>query len=187
MLGGHLGGFLRAPLAWLPLLLGSFGLELLLYDPPINQQPWAMAVGPWMWVASRTAMLVMLARNAQVDGPRRLAWATILLGVGLNSLVLAVNGGHMPQSQDAAAEVWGSAYVRPEAYGTQLENIAWMNASTRLASFGDVFPEPRWLPLANVLSPGDLILALGVALWAFAVTRQDRVPMSSIVRQRFFS
>jgi Family of unknown function (DUF5317) len=32
----------------------------------------------------------------------------------------------------------------------------------------DILPLPRWLPRANVLSIGDVLLALGVGGWIFA-------------------
>jgi hypothetical protein len=122
-------------------------------------------------------MLAVLARNAQLDPPRRLAWIVMMLGVGLNALAVTANGGHMPQSMDAAAGVWGSDYVRPDTYSGRLENIIWMEPTTPLAWLCDILPEPAWLPRANVLSVGDVTLALGGALWMFSVTRthDDRV------------
>ena len=172
VLGGTLGGCLRARLAWWPLLLGTFVLELVLYNPPVDQQAWALVAGPWIWVASKFAMLAVLARNAQLDQPRRLAWLTILLGVGLNTLAVVLNGGHMPQSMEAAAAVWGPDYVRPDTYSGRLENVAWMQPTTPLPWLCDILAEPAWLPRPNVLSIGDVTLALGAAMWMFAVTRR---------------
>jgi hypothetical protein len=34
--------------------------------------------------------------------------------------------------------------------------------------------EPAWLPMSNIVSPGDLLLSLGAAWWAFAITRAGR-------------
>jgi hypothetical protein len=172
LLGGTLGGCLRVRLAWWPLLLGTFGLELVLYNPPVDHQAWALVAGPWIWVASKLVMLAVLARNAQRDGPRRPAWLTILLGVGLNTLAVVVNGGHMPQSMDAAAAVWGADYVRADTYSGRLENVIWMQPGTPLAWLCDILPQPAWLPRPNVVSIGDVTLALGVAMWMFAVTYQ---------------
>jgi Family of unknown function (DUF5317) len=177
VLGGSLSRCVQARLAWWPVLVGIFGLELVLYNPPVDHQPWALAAGPWLWVATKPIMLAVLARNAQLDAPRRLAWVAIMLGVGLNALAVVANGGHMPQSMDAAAAVWGSDYVRPDIYSGRLENVRWMEPSTPLAWLCDILPEPAWLPRANVLSVGDVTLALGVAMWMFSVTRasSDRV------------
>src|SRR5689334_8539767 len=80
--GGSPRGCLRARLAWWPLLLATFALELVIYNPPVDRQAWALTFGPWLWVASKFVMLAVLARNAQLDQTNRLAWLTIMLGVG---------------------------------------------------------------------------------------------------------
>ena len=38
---------------------------------------------------------------------------------------------------------------------------------TKLAWLGDVLPEPAWLPGANVVSLGDLLVSAGFMWWAF--------------------
>jgi hypothetical protein len=166
-----LRGCFRARLAGWPLLLGIFAFELVLYNPPIDRQPWALAYGPWFWLVSKVLMLGVLARTAQLDPSRRPAWLTILLGVGLNTLAVAANGGHMPQSMEAAARVWGADYVRFETYSAHLENVDWMQPDTAFAWLCDILAEPAWLPRANVLSVGDVTLALGAAMWMFGITR----------------
>ena len=186
ILGGSLSRCVQARFAGWPVLVGVFGLELVLYNPPVNQQAWALAAGPWIWVATKPIMLAVLARNAQLDAPCRLAWIAIMLGVGLNALAVGANGGHMPQSTDAAAAVWGADYVRPDTYSGRLENIVWMQPTTPLAWLCDILPEPAWLPRANVLSIGDVTLSLGVAMWMFSVTRGrgDRMPRFGLGRWR---
>lgn len=174
LLGGTLRGCLRVRVAWWPVLIGCFGLELVLYSPPVNQQDWALVAGPWLWVASKLVMLAVLARNAQANPSTRLSWLVIVTGVGLNTLAVVANGGHMPQSVEAAAAVWGAEYVRPDTYSRQLENVAWMGPSASLWWLCDILPQPRWLPRANVVSVGDVALALGVASWVFAITREHR-------------
>jgi hypothetical protein len=170
LLGGTVSRCLRAPIWW-PTLVGIFALELVLFDPPVNQQAWAISAGPWIWLASKVVMLVVLARNVQLNKGQRLAWLAIALGVGLNTVAVAANGGHMPQLPEAAAAVWGSEYVRPDTYSKHLENVTWMNSGTLLPWLCDILPEPRWLPRPNVLSIGDVILALGGAAWVFVVIR----------------
>jgi Family of unknown function (DUF5317) len=176
--GGSLAGWRRVHLAWWPLLVGAFLVELVLYDPPLNQQPWALEFGPWVWVLARLVMLAVCLRNARTPGGWSTAWLIVALGLSLNGAVIVANAGHMPQSPSAAALVWGDAYVQPERYVGQLENVVWMTPKTPLAWLGDILPEPRWFPHANVMSIGDVLLALGMAAWAFNVTRatQDALP-----------
>ncbi len=142
--------------AW-PAILLAFAIELVLYNPPIDTQPWAMSIGPWLWLAAQGVFFAVLVVNAWSDWP----WRIAALGVGLNCLVIALNGAHMPQSPEAAMAVWGHSFVDP----TRLQNVATMGIGTRLAWLGDVIAEPAWLPRANVVSLGDILLSLGVAAW----------------------
>jgi hypothetical protein len=116
-----------------------------------------MRVGPWIWLATQLVFLGVLILNAFTAWP----WRVAALGVGLNCLVIAVNGGHMPQSADAAVAVWGHGFVDP----TRLQNVAVLDVGTRLGWLGDVIAEPAWLPRANVISIGDILLSLGIASW----------------------
>jgi hypothetical protein len=38
-----------------------------------------------------------------------------------------------------------------------------MTPESRLPLLGDIIPEPSWMPMANVISVGDLLLSLGIA------------------------
>jgi Family of unknown function (DUF5317) len=52
-----------------------------------------------------------------------------------------------------------------------------MGPDTWLAWLGDIFPEPAWLPRANVVSIGDLVLATGIAAWVFSTLRRSNRPL----------
>jgi hypothetical protein len=166
--GGSLARCMTARIAWWPMLLTAFAVELVLYNPPIDRLDWAIAAGPGIWVLSKILMLAVLARNVVVDAHGRPAWLVMCVAIGLNMLAILANGGHMPQSPDAAAAVWGADYVRPDAYSGHLENVSWMDPDSRLPWLCDILPLPRWLPRPNVLSVGDVLLALGVGGWIFA-------------------
>src|SRR6266851_2133923 len=97
--GGSLSGLVvsSAIRGWPAIVLG-FGVELVFYNPPLNAQPWAMQIGPSVWLATRLVFLLVLLANAwPARGARRWAWALAALGLGLNTLVIALNDGHMPQ------------------------------------------------------------------------------------------
>jgi hypothetical protein len=117
--------------------------------------------------------LGVLVANARGAWP----WWIAATGVGLNTLVIALNGGHMPQSGEAALAVWGGTHLDP----SRLQNVAALGVGTRLAWLADVIPEPAWLPHRNVVSIGDVLLALGVASWAFsaAMKQPRRITMAS--------
>ena len=92
--------------------------------------------------------------GAFVVANRRLP-GVVLMGLGgaLNALVIAVNGGTMPADPDALA-------TAGRTVTDEFVNSAPV-ADARLAFLGDVFAVPRWFPLANVFSVGDVVLAVG--------------------------
>jgi Family of unknown function (DUF5317) len=145
---------------WWELAGFAFAIELLLYNPPFDSTPFALAYGQWVWVATRFLLLAAVLRNVRASR----ACLVMAIGIALNTLVIVANGGYMPQSTNAASAVWGSSITS----ATRLENTRPMDAESRLTWLGDVLPEPKWLPRANVLSVGDVILASGMAAWVFA-------------------
>jgi hypothetical protein len=163
---GSFAGLRRLRLYWWPLGLGSLGVQLVIHNPPVNQQAWALMWGPSLWVISLCAMLAMLLRNALRPGGPRVGWQLAALGIGLNLLVVVANGGYMPQSQAARLAARG-ATLPANANVTELYNVAPIGPETRLAWLGDVIAQPRWLPKANVVSVGDVVLSLGLAGLAF--------------------
>jgi hypothetical protein len=168
-LGGSVRRLINTGIRAWPAIVVGFGVELALYNPPINAQPWAMQIGPWVWLATRLVFLVVVMANGWPSrGSLSWPWWLAALGLGLNTLVIALNNGHMPQSPEAAISVWGASHIDPG----RLQNVAPMDAQSRLPWLADSLAEPAWLARRNVVSPGDLFLALGVAGWVFNSTRQ---------------
>jgi uncharacterized protein DUF5317 len=145
---------------WWELAGIAFAIELLLYTPPLDSTPFALAYGQWAWVATRFLLLAAVLRNVRASR----ACLVMAIGIALNTLVIVANGGFMPQSTAAASAVWSSSITS----STHLENTRPMDGASRLTWLADVLPEPKWLPAANVLSVGDVILASGMAAWVFA-------------------
>src|ERR1051326_6460311 len=172
-IGGSPRGLVRNGLRGWPAIVAAFAVELTLYNPPINAQAWALWVGPWLWVVTRLVILGVLVANgwgttARLTWP----WRVAALGAGLNTLVICANGGHMPQSVDAAIAVWGSNHIDT----TRLQNVTPMDSQTQLGWLADTFAEPSWMPRPNVVSLGDVLLALGIASWTFAGSKTTGVP-----------
>lgn len=155
---------------WWPVAVGSLAWLLLLHNHPIDQQAWAIELGPLLWTACLAGLFVMLLRNGVGDRAHRAAWAVAALGAGLNLLVVSANGGYMPQSAEARVLARGATI---DATGqAQLRNVRPIDDATVLGGLGDVLAEPAWFPKANVVSIGDVLLGLGIAGWAFSVTRK---------------
>jgi hypothetical protein len=157
--------------AW-PLGLAAFGTELLLTSTSFGQHQFGRMWGSPVWVGALTTMAFVLARNAWVcSSASRWAWTVAAVGVLLNITVVITNDGHMPQSQEARIAAAASVErVAGLASEPGWRNVAPMTGETRLAWLGDVLPEPRWLPLHNVMSLGDVLLGCGVAAVLYLAT-----------------
>jgi hypothetical protein len=81
------------------------------------------------------------------------------VGAALNLLEIAINGGHMPVSAV-------SGYVPSGARGLYV--VA--DSTTRINWLGDWIGIPGWL--GGAMSPGDFLIALGIGVVAFLVTRR---------------
>jgi Family of unknown function (DUF5317) len=172
---GSLAGLQRVQIQWWPLALGSVGVQLLLFSPAVDRLPLALAWGPWIWVATLVALLTTLIRNSLSSQTARGALWLGALGVTLNLLVVVANGGYMPQSPEARSAARGLPLASAEAT-PQLRDVAPSGSETRLPWLGDVLAQPNWLPLANVVSIGDLVLSTAMAIWAFQVISIRRLP-----------
>jgi len=174
----------RLRFAWWGVIIATFGFELLLYNPPINTMAWALVLGPWLWVVTKLIMLLCLGRNARPSGQWSIACLVMALGIALNTVAIVANGGYMPQSVEAAKTVWGAHAERSGVDTTRLRNTRPMDADSQLTWLADVIVQPDWLPRRNVISIGDVLLSLGMAVWIFGglqkvvPTGPDRDPRS---------
>jgi hypothetical protein len=122
-------------------------------------------LGPVLYVASTVAVVATLLRN--IEQP----WFPLIaLGAGLNLLAIVANGGVMPADPAALA-----AAGLLDRSGAAFSNTAAMPHAA-LAFLGDNLATPSWLPFANVLSIGDLLIGLGAAAW-LATTMRRPLPL----------
>jgi hypothetical protein len=126
--------------------------------------------GPALYVASTVAVLATLLRN--VGQP----WFPLMaLGAGLNLLAIVANGGVMPADPAALA----AAGLLDRSAATFSNTAAMPEAA--FAFLGDNFATPSWLPFANVLSIGDVLIGLGAAGWL--ATTMRRAPSFRLERR----
>jgi hypothetical protein len=173
----------RQRIAASPLGLAAFGVELALTSTPLGRGQFGLTWGSSLWVGALLTLALVLARNARLStGGLRWAWSLAAFGVLLNVLVVVANDGHMPQSQ-AARIAAGASVERVAGLASEpgWRNVAPMTDQSRLAWFGDVLPEPAWLPLHNVMSLGDVLLASGLAAVLYLATtpRSGGVPAAA--------
>lgn len=157
----------RAPeLSWLWLVILAVTPQLLAFHNSATagwfSDRWAAAI----LVLSQLALLGFVWANRRLAGVR-------IFGVGLllNLLVIALNGGLMPLAPETAGLIFPE--VPPAHWVTGMrpgrsKNIILPSGETRLAFLSDVVLLPAWFPWTRALSPGDLLIALGI-FWLLAV------------------
>ena len=84
----------------------------------------------------------------------------ILVGLLLNFLVIATNGG-MPVSFGASSSTGLSKTEYVAKLSTDFKHIP-MLANTKLKVLGDIIPLPRPYPLPNLFSVGDVFIGIGL-------------------------
>lgn len=184
--GGSFAGFQRAKFRLLWLILLAVVTQVLIFTRPVGAFQFVHDYGKYFYMASLAATLVFLAYNVRVPG----LWI-ILLGATLNAVVIFANGGYMPSPESALERAGRMDHVRQEAAdiaaGKRIPhtNSVIADDATRLGFLGDVLIIPKGYPGANVLSVGDLFIALGAGVTTARVMRlrpaddEDAAPSGS--------
>jgi hypothetical protein len=131
--------------------------------------PWSVGDGlaSALWLASYVLLGAAVVANRALPG-------IVVIGVGMLANVVAIvaNGGRMPALPEAAA----AAGMNAPAHNNSVTD-----AAPNLSPLVDRWAAPEWLPLANVYSVGDVILALG-AFVLVLVTMGARPPRRLLSR-----
>ncbi|WP_054957736.1 DUF5317 domain-containing protein [Paenibacillus dakarensis] len=114
--------------------------------------------------------MVFLWMNRDLKG-----FPAILAGVFLNFLVMAVNGGRMPVSLQAAS-VLDPYYVDMLQSNTIITKHYLMDASTRLPFLGDIIPLSPPYPRNQAISIGDVIMNLGIFFYIVHLMTSSNEP-----------
>ncbi len=159
LLGGGLGGLATIQFRWAGLALVGFGAQVLLFSDPVTAR--VGDLGPALYVASTALVFVAVLRNLRIRG-----MPFVAAGAASNLAAIVANGGYMPTSPGAAAAFGRSA---PEVYSNSA-----IVESAALAPLTDVIPLPHWLPFANIVSVGDVLIAVGIVVVIAAAMRAGR-------------
>ncbi len=161
--GGRVAGLTGLRLRWGWIAIVAFVAQMVF----IYQKPVQKVVGAWGWqeLALMGSYLLLLAAtwaNRHLHG-----MTLITLGLLLNLLVMAANGGWMPVSPEAVRRA-GLAHLAPSlAPGARLsssKDIVLLRAQTRLWFLSDIFVLPKPFPVSSVFSIGDVASVLGAFL-----------------------
>jgi hypothetical protein len=166
------GGSLRH-LAALPFRGGTFiftslAIQVLVYIPFVRTSPLVLHWGGLIYIVTLGLALAGVLRNWSLGTPVRLA----TLGLALNAIVIAANGGYMPVSVAALHAVQRDARAHEIASRQLYSNTQPDGASTRLGVLSDIIPIASPGGLGNVYSIGDLLIAAGGAALVYSATRR---------------
>jgi hypothetical protein len=149
---GTLAGLGRLAFRHTPLVFGALGVQLLLFVGPSGLRAALDPLFAWLYVGSFALLMAALAANLALPGMK-----AVLAGVGLNTLVIAANGGRMPSVLPDA----GTSAVGAGPFAAAATNTAALTAQSYLTVLADVLSLPSVVP-GYAISVGDLLIAAGV-------------------------
>ena len=152
--GGHMEGLSRLRIRWPWLAVGGLLVQVALFTP--SGELLAGAAVPALYVGSTLAVFAAVLRNVALPG-----MPLVALGSVSNLLAIVANGGAMP-ADPSALEAAGFLGPGEHTNSVVLDEPA-------LRPLTDIFAIPAGMPLANVFSVGDVLIALGLA-WLIAAT-----------------
>ncbi len=150
--GGHLDGLIALRFRWAWLAIGGLLVQVVLFTELGDRL--AGDLGPAIYVGSTLAVLLALLRNVRLPG-----MALAAAGSVANLAAIVANGGAMP------ADLGALRLAGFDGPGDHTNSV--VLAQPALRPLTDIFAVPAGIPLANVFSVGDVLIAVGVA-WAIA-------------------
>jgi Family of unknown function (DUF5317) len=160
LLGGSVATLADAPIKGMRLAFAAIALQVVAF--PSGVFPWGMpsSAARVLWLVSYALLLAMLLRNARYFG-----LPVVVAGLLSNLTAILANGGLMPVRASALA----AAHRSYSMHNNSIEVVR-----PHLAALVDRWAVPNWLPLGNVYSIGDVLIAAGVFLAIVAAMRAPR-------------
>lgn len=159
--GGRLTNLAEIELRLWWLLVVGFVMQAVTNYLPADAS-WSRTVGVGLVLLSYLPILAVIIANRNRPG----MWLSGF-GILMNFSVIAANGG-MPVLQEAA--IVASGFQEGVTIATDYKHLL-LDASTRLAFLADVIPV-RFIQVGNVISLGDVFLAVGLGRFLEAELRR---------------
>ena len=162
--GGNLSNLARLKFRWPLLLVGAVALRYVVIFSPLSRVDGAQ----YVYAASLTVIVLWTIWHLRLLPG---VWL-VTLGAALNLIVVVANGGRMPVDATLAARQLGGILAERGHIG----QYAVMGPDTHLGFLGD------WVslgPLPEAYSPGDVLIAMGIAL--VILISIHRLPDSEVV------
>ena len=166
-LGGRLGNLAQIELSSSWLFFAAIGLQIVAF--PLEAAPWRTpeTLAKVLWVASYGLLVVAAALNRRIP--------IVATGMALNLAAVLANRGTMPVRLSAMHGAGRIDAVQANSTAMSDPTLPWLV---------DRWAAPDWIPLANVFSVGDVVIALGAVVIVLAGmgARIPRVPARSDAR-----
>jgi Family of unknown function (DUF5317) len=154
LLGGSLGRLAELPLRAPWLFVSAIALQVVAF--PVGVLPWRTheTVASLLWIASYVVLLAAATLNRRVTGV-----PIVALGMLLNLAAIVANRGTMPVRVEAMHEAGRVAVTQANSTALADPALPWLV---------DRWAAPDWIPLANVFSIGDVVIAIGAVVIVLA-------------------
>ena len=159
---GSVAGFELARFRFLPLLILSVVIQVLIFTPLLGQTDFVLRTGAYIYMGTLLLTMFVFYKNLHIPG-----LVVILIGAILNGIAIFSNGGYMPTDAHLLDEAGRLGNVQQsEEAAASGETLTHTNSvisddSTRFTFLGDIFALPENVPLSNVYSIGDIFIAVG--------------------------
>jgi len=161
LFGGRLSALAESRFRWIGLIYVAFAFQVAAF--PYSWLPWttsdSAAVG--LWIASDAILVAVMLLNVRLRGV-----VLVALGLGMNLAAILANGGHMPALPSALRDAGLHYQVAMNSEQMAHPTLPWLV---------DRWAAPHWIPMSNVFSAGDVVIAVGGFILALTVMRA-RVP-----------
>jgi hypothetical protein len=159
--GGSFRSLPNLQFRWSSLAVCGLAIQVLLFLPLVAES--VGTLGRPVYLSSTLAVFAFVLLNLRVAGMPLLA-----LGALSNLLAIVANGGAMPVDPAAAASLG-------HVFGGAFTNTVPTDQAV-LQPLTDIIALPSWLPAANVVSIGDLLISAGMAWVIVAPDNRPPVP-----------
>ena len=169
MRGGSLIRLTELPLRCGWLILLAFSLQVVTFSSQFERLGWSDHYGVYLYISSLLLLLLVVGLNLSLEGMKVLG-----LGLALNFLVIAANGGYMPvplENLIRAGMLHQAEMLRTRGY---FSNQTALTSETRLPFLADIFVIPSYLPFCNVFSLGDVFIGMGAFILVLRAMQERR-------------
>jgi hypothetical protein len=166
--GGRLGALGELRIRHIGLVYAAILLQIAAF--PSGVLPWSTPdrVARGLWLASFVLLIGFAVVNRAVRGV-----ALVFAGLASNLAAVVANGGLMPASPQA---------IRAAGMTYRLKNNSISAGHPHLAWLTDRWAVPDWIPLGNVFSVGDVLIAAGIIATIVLVMHGRARPASPQLR-----